>query len=173
MLAIRICSIGTIESYRAFAPNYLVSILDPGLNADAIRPSWLNGADHYKFCFADLIEPSRPSAPRKRDIEEIVEMGQTIAGPESEASILVHCAAGISRSPAAAYILFCIHAGPGKEAEALKRTVSSSEEGWIYPNSLMVGYADEILGRGGRMVRELERRYEMDGISVGDEKILE
>lgn len=65
-------------------------------------------------------------------------------------NVLCHCAAGISRSTAAAFILWCVWLGKGREREALKRVLT--ERKIALPNTLVVRYADEYLERGGAMV---------------------
>lgn len=68
----------------------------------------------------------------------------------SPAPVLVHCWAGVSRSPAAAYILACAAAGQGSEyalATALRTAAP-----YATPNARMIALADGLLGRDGRMV---------------------
>lgn len=64
--------------------------------------------------------------------------------------VLIHCAAGISRSPAAALVFIAARLGPGREQEAadhlkkLRRTA---------PNPRIVYLGDEALGLNGRLFR--------------------
>jgi predicted protein tyrosine phosphatase len=69
--------------------------------------------------------------------------------------MLIHCYAGISRSTATAYITACVHNPSTDEEEiafALRRASPSAS-----PNRRFVALADSELGRGGRMVRAVER----------------
>jgi len=68
---------------------------------------------------------------------------------------LVHCAMGISRSTAAAYISMCVLGGPGSEEQAL-RTVLELQP-WAHPNRTLVEHADRLLRRGGAMIELLDR----------------
>jgi predicted protein tyrosine phosphatase len=63
--------------------------------------------------------------------------------------MLIHCWAGVSRSTAAAYIAQCALNPRKDEAELAQalREVSPSAT----PNRMMVSFADELLGRSGRM----------------------
>lgn len=63
---------------------------------------------------------------------------------------LFHCAAGVSRSAAAAVIFACMKLGPGKEAEAMElvKLVRSI----AHPNKHMLRLADDLLGRGGKII---------------------
>ncbi len=77
---------------------------------------------------------------------------------------LVHCYAGISRSSAAVFALYCKDLGPGKETEAMAKTYESAPFKGIDPNPLMVAFADEILEREGKMIEALNewRKAQID-----------
>jgi predicted protein tyrosine phosphatase len=158
MISIRVCSAVTVPQHWDFGARYMVSFLDPGVNADQVRPPNMAEVDHFTFRFADRDDASDPEGPHRTDVARLVGIGRQIASPESKAAILIHCGAGISRSPAAAFIFFCIHLGPGKEEEAFDRAERSREARGIWPNDLMVRYADEILGRQRSMIRTVIRR---------------
>ena len=83
-----------------------------------------------------------PDAPMMKRVLRI--------GAEPASRLYIACFAGVSRSPAAAYAIACMHAGPGREdrlAQTLRRVCPSAT-----PNALMVALADDLLGRGGRMI---------------------
>jgi predicted protein tyrosine phosphatase len=64
--------------------------------------------------------------------------------------VLIHCEAGISRSAAAALIMYSSWLGPGQEREALESVLS--QRPFARPNRRMVDLADKLLGRGGCLV---------------------
>jgi predicted protein tyrosine phosphatase len=68
--------------------------------------------------------------------------------------MVIHCFAGISRSTAAAFSVFCAARPDLDEAEIALRLRQRSPE--ATPNILIVTIADRILGRSGRMVRAVE-----------------
>lgn len=72
-----------------------------------------------------------------------------VQGLSCDDRLLVHCLAGVSRSPGVAFALACQFAGPGKEAVVLQHLVE--RHSWIKPNRRVVFYSDEILKREGRM----------------------
>jgi predicted protein tyrosine phosphatase len=74
------------------------------------------------------------------------------ASPPTE-SILIHCAAGVSRSPAAALIAMAL-AAPGHDCEAAR--ILRAAGPFVSPNRLLVQLADVALGRGGALVDALE-----------------
>lgn len=101
--------------------------------------------------FNDIVEP-RPGLvePTALSIREIIGLGQRLP---PGATLLIHCYAGVSRSPAAAYILACAAAAAGEEV-ALAAFLRAASPG-ATPNALMVALADDILGRGGAMSRSI------------------
>jgi len=102
--------------------------------------------------FNDVVEP-RPGLiePTASTIREIIALGRSLP---SAATLLVHCYAGVSRSPAAAYILACATAAAGQEAALADFLRAASPS--ATPNALMVALADEILDRGGAMTRAIQ-----------------
>lgn len=118
-------------------------------------------ADHKILAFNDVTAPGPGLVPPDEAmVGAILEFG---AGCARDQEVLIHCWMGVSRSPAAAYIIACARA-PGKEraiAEALR-----SASPIATPNRLLVLLADDLLGRGGRMVDAIDaigRGREFDG----------
>ena len=71
--------------------------------------------------------------------------------------MLIHCQGGVSRSTAAAVALLAQAHPEIDEDEIVAHVVSLRPQAW--PNSRMVTFADEILGRNGRLVAALQRFY--------------
>lgn len=97
--------------------------------------------------FNDIIEP-RPGLipPSAEMVHAIIALGRELP---AEATLLVHCFAGVSRSPAAAYVLACAASAAGAEVAIAQRLRVASPR--VTPNALMVSLADHILQRGGAM----------------------
>jgi predicted protein tyrosine phosphatase len=74
---------------------------------------------------------------------------------DRRAAMVIHCYAGISRSTAAGFSAFCAIRPDLDEMDVALRLRQRSPE--ATPNIRIVAVADEILGRGGRMVRAMER----------------
>jgi predicted protein tyrosine phosphatase len=70
--------------------------------------------------------------------------------------VLIHYGAGISRSAAAALIMYACWLGPGKEQEAIKKVFTLRPT--ARPNRRMIELADKILGREGRLIDALTRK---------------
>jgi predicted protein tyrosine phosphatase len=100
--------------------------------------------------FHDIVEPKAGLIAPDRDMmATVMDFGRGCQQP-----LLVHCWAGISRSSAAAYALVCAR-NPGYEREIARELRHRAP--FATPNRLMVALADDLLGRNGRMVAEIER----------------
>lgn len=73
---------------------------------------------------------------------------------DGRGDILVHCNRGVSRSTAAAFIILCIREPQTDEAD-LAQTLRRAAP-YADPCPLLVSYADEALGRDGRMTEAIE-----------------
>ena len=78
--------------------------------------------------------------PTRKDVEEIIKFGQRLDWNQ-EGNLIVHCAMGVSRSAATAYVLSCIHLdNPEGSWNTLKKTFPR-----INPNALIIHHAGQIL----------------------------
>ena len=73
-----------------------------------------------------------------------------------DAICYVHCYAGVSRSAATAFAIYCDRLGPGKEDQAMELTYRSAPFKGIWPSDRIVKYADELLDRDGAMIKAAE-----------------
>jgi predicted protein tyrosine phosphatase len=85
-------------------------------------------------------------APGLADAEKVIRFAE---GWDRSAPMLIHCWAGISRSSASAFITACVHNPKADEGEIAQAIRSASPT--ASPNVRLVAYADELLGRRGRM----------------------
>jgi predicted protein tyrosine phosphatase len=105
--------------------------------------------------FDDIIT-DQPDAtlPSREHVQALLDFD---AAAHPEEPLLVHCAAGISRSTAAmAVLLAARHPTLSDEIFAAIRTIRPR----AWPNSLLVTLGDEALGRRGALVAALRRHYE-------------
>jgi len=130
---------------------HVVSINDP----DRAPPGPLlhhEGA-HLVLSFHDISDPDPRlvgmAAPKSQDVECIIEFA---AGIHEGSEVLCHCAAGISRSSAAALTILASKLEPSSISamKAVQEVLRIKD--MIHPNGLMVGFADRLLGYKGRLV---------------------
>ncbi|APH72931.1 tyrosine phosphatase family protein [Aquibium oceanicum] len=154
-----ICGLDEIEQHGSRGVTHVLSILDP----DWPEPEGFRAYDrHHRTTlhFHDIIQPAPGRIlPQPAHVEAVLEFGDKLAGEASadEGHLLVHCHMGVSRSTAAmATLLAQLHADADEDAIfSHLRDIRPQ----IWPNSLMIGYADDLLGRGGRMTAALRRLY--------------
>ncbi len=73
---------------------------------------------------------------------------------DGDGGILVHCNRGVSRSTAAAFIIMCALRPDACESELMAQIRAAAPH--ADPCPLIIHYADEILGREGRMLDAAE-----------------
>jgi predicted protein tyrosine phosphatase len=137
-----VCPLDQVQDMvRRHRPHAVVSLLDqppPPLDGDLAR---------LVLRFHDIAEPQEGLvAP---DAAHIIRLLTFAAARGPEETVLLHCWMGVSRSPAAAYILACA-AAPAISEVQIARALREAAPG-ATPNPLMVSLADTHLGRGGRM----------------------
>lgn len=131
-------------------PARLISLLSASHMIDT--PAGIDPARHLRLCLSDIAAPQDGLTPPRADhIERLIAFG---ADWDGAAPLIVHCWAGVSRSMAAAYILLCARTAAGCEGQIAKKIRTKAAH--ANPNRLMVGLADRILGRDGRMIDAVE-----------------
>ena len=127
---------------------YLVSIGDM---TDQLPLGYDNVERKLRLLMADVVTELGPT---EQDIRQIITLAQELSS--SGGRVLIHCEAGVSRSTAAALIMYSCWLGPGHEEEAMRRVLT--QRPIAIPNPRMVELADRLLNREGRLAEVLYRR---------------
>ena len=141
-----ICGLTELGAFQNAAVTHVLSILDPGYPEPADFAAY---GPHKRLTlrFDDIITPSPGMAlPEGHHIEALLEFGKGLAAAVDDPlnHLLVHCHAGISRSTASMTILLA-EARPEAEEDALFAHIREIRpQAW--PNSRMIGLADDLLG---------------------------
>ena len=137
------------DALNSHAPSHLVSLLSP--ERMIATPPGFPAMAHLKLGINDIADPAAGTAPPdRRHVEQLLAFTREW---DARAPLMIHCWAGISRSMASAFIILCDRLGPDREIEiarAMRRRAPHAA-----PNHLLVGHADIVLNRGGRMVAAL------------------
>lgn len=143
------------QAKEFFCCDYVISVFDKYDNGEP-TPKGIDANNHKRYYFNDIY-PSKehPDGPTEKDVENILNLYPDQLPDMMDTKIFLHCYAGISRSPAIAYMLHCKEYGPGGEEDAIEKTALEAVYGGIQPNYHMTVMADKILGRDGRMVQVL------------------
>jgi predicted protein tyrosine phosphatase len=123
----------------------LVSIGD---SHDELPAGYDNVPDKLRLLVADVVTELGAT---EEDILRIIRLAERLRSETGR--VLIHCEAGVSRSSAAALIMYACWFGRGREREAMERVVSQRPV--AIPNRRMIELADRLLDRGGRLVDAL------------------
>jgi predicted protein tyrosine phosphatase len=151
-MTIWICSLAAAPQLaEKLKPSRVVSLLSP---YDAFPEFRGLGKDlHLQVAIHDITEDiGEWQAPASSDTEKLIRF---VEGWDRSAPLLIHCWAGISRSSASAFITACVH-NPRTDEEEIAWAIRNASP-TASPNGRLVGHADALLGRGGRMTRAVEK----------------
>ena len=125
---------------------WLISI---GAPEDELPVGFHNIASKVRLLFGDTLDAE--TGPQETDVQTLIEIAHNLRS--SRGKLLIHCEAGISRSTAAAFILYACWLGPGREYEAMDLVFA--QRPIAIPNRRMVELADTLLNRDGRLLEAL------------------
>lgn len=155
-----VCGLEELDGHRGSGITHVLSILDPGIPDP---PSFQAYDRHHRTTlrFHDIVQPMPGMImPERSDVEQIVAFGDEIVEDLEEGQaghLLIHCHMGISRSTAAMAMMLA-KAYPDESEEAvMDRLVAIRPQAW--PNARMIGFADDIMGRGGRLSEAASRLH--------------
>jgi predicted protein tyrosine phosphatase len=139
---------GLLSSPVAARITHVVSINDP----ETGPPRDLEGhpGQHLVLHFHDVPAPGHGwTVPSREHVQKILQFADQL---DERHEVLVHCAAGISRSSAAALAIIAskLEPSPRSGLEAVRRVMNVKKS--IYPNTLMVEFTDGILGYRGTLM---------------------
>jgi len=148
---LHVCSLAALpETVRATGASHILTVM---ANVDQVqRPASVLEANHLKVSMDDITEQMDGFvAPSDQHIEKVLSF---VRNWDRSAPMVVHCYAGISRSTASAFAAACM-LNPHKDEVAIARQIRAASP-IAQPNRLIVGLADRMLGRDGRMLRALD-----------------
>lgn len=133
---------------RCAEVTYLVSIGDV---QDELPLGFHNVNSKLRLLVADVVTELGAT---EQDIQQIITLARELHSTKGR--VLIHCEAGVSRSTAAALIMYACWLGVGRESEAMTRVLA--QRPIAMPNRRMVELADRLLDRKGRLVEVLYER---------------
>src|SRR5271165_4134545 len=144
--SLTVCGLDELERHERGGVTHVLSILDPDWPEPAAFETF---GPHFRatFRFHDAIEAAPGVVlPQKRDVEAILAFGRDAGGISH---LLIHCHAGVSRSTAATLMILAQAHALASEGSLVDLLVKIRPQAW--PNLRMVTFADELLGRNGRL----------------------
>lgn len=155
--------ISSLDDMRLFSGKitHLISVVDPD-DATSIpamgvpRESRLLLICDDVYSQAEARERRRETgfkcvAPTKAMVKKALTFARRL--PE-QATLLVHCTMGVSRSPAMAFAILCQAQPDLTERQVFRQLLKLRPQ--ACPSHLIVTYADQLLGRDGRMLRAMQ-----------------
>jgi len=150
-----ICGLDELSDHRDRGVSHVLSILDP----EWPEPTEFGAFEPHSrttLYFHDAIEPGPDIVlPTRSHVETILAFGRELGADLGH--LLIHCHAGISRSTAAMTMILAQAFPRDGEDAIVDRLVGIRPQAW--PNSRMIGFADEALGREGRLRAAVNKIY--------------
>ena len=148
---IHVCSLArlhdTVTETRATHIVTLLRLIDR-----VQRPASVLENNHLILGMDDISAPMDGyTHPAEEHVHDLIRFVQ---GWDRRAPLVMHCYAGISRSTAGAFISACV-LNPGRDETVIARAIRNASA-TAMPNMMLVGHADRILGRKGRMIAAVE-----------------
>jgi predicted protein tyrosine phosphatase len=135
------------DGLARWRPSHVVSLSSPGGGHVALPAD----VETLRLTFHDIATPRDGLVmATEADVAALLTFDRTWSGVRP---ILVHCWAGVSRSPAVAYILACARSAPGGETILAERLREIAP--YATPNAHLIALADRRLTRGGAMSRAI------------------
>ncbi len=144
-----VCPLDAVDEVVARTqPRHMISLVNEEVMRELATPPGVPRKRHLRLTMNDITEPREGHvAPSPAHVAAIIEF---VLSWERDAPVLVNCLAGISRSTAAAFTIVCA-LNPETDERRIARLLRESSP-TAQPNRRLVGFADEALGREGRMI---------------------
>ena len=156
-----VCGLEELSEQAGRRVTHVLSILDPDRPDPDEFGRW---GEHRRLLlrFHDAIEPGPGvELPERAHVEAILAFVDEVLAEERtpglEPHVLIHCHVGVSRSTAAMLMLLARAHPDLDDAELVERLFAIRDKAW--PNSRMIAFADEILGRHGGLSEAVRRLH--------------
>ncbi|WP_297804513.1 hypothetical protein [uncultured Brevundimonas sp.] len=148
-MSIIVCPLHDVEAIaRVRRPSHILSLISPSAEPTGFQ---CLAPYHLELRFNDIAEPRdgliEPSAEH---IQSIIEFGRS---SREQGPLLIHCWAGVSRSPAAAFIIGFDRDRPAPTHLAARLRSSAP---YCTPNPRMIALADAALDAQGDLFRAIK-----------------
>ena len=128
---------------------HMISIGDVGSDLTEFRPQSIPATSQLCLNFRDRKTGEREDAPTERDINPLFSW---LDGTGRIDGLLVHCGAGMSRSPAIALLALCKMIPKTSVYENMCMVADCAVAKYIWPNPLVVELGGRIMQRNGEIV---------------------
>jgi predicted protein tyrosine phosphatase len=146
-----VCGIEELPGHCQARASHVLSILDPGWPVPDAFGAYGEHA-RLELRFHDVVETvSGMVSPDKKHVSQLLAFGHALtAERRSDAHLLVHCHAGVSRSTASMALILAQALPQVPAARILAHVVSIRPQAW--PNLRILEIGDVLLARGGDLI---------------------
>jgi len=131
------------DALARWRPSHVISLASPGADTERLP----DDVETLRLIFHDIVEPQPDLAMATADdVGALLDFGLRWSG---DRPLLIHCWAGVSRSPAAAYVIACAR-NPTRDEAALAARLRTAAP-FATPNRHVVALGDAALDRDGAM----------------------
>lgn len=150
-MLIHVCPLSKIEAtVSRSGAQRLVSLLSA--DTEIARPSSITAENHLLLVMNDIAEMRDGlTLPGEAHVRRLLDFARS---SDRSRPLVVHCYAGVSRSPASAYIIAAALDPSRSEVELAQKLRFLSPT--ATPNPRMIAVADAMLGRSGRMIAAIK-----------------
>lgn len=136
-----------LDAYARFKPSRVISLLSDEEGEAVPEFPGLPPERHLTLCVDCESSASSINVAARARAAKIIDFAKDSGGG---CNMLIHCNRGVSRSTAAAFIVLCMREPETPERALLARIRAAAPH--ADPCPLLINYADEFLGRDGRMI---------------------
>lgn len=153
---VSICGVAELQGFASRGVSHVLSILDPYTPTPAAFALFQPHRRH-DLRFHDAIAGDNLDLPLPGEdqVRRVLDFGEGLERERVD-HLLVHCFAGVSRSTASTVMLMA-QRHPGREDDCFAALHDIRPKAW--PNSVMIGLGDRLLGREGRLVEAMRRHH--------------
>lgn len=146
-MELTVCSIEKVPAMILFrGATHVLSLLRGPERNELKMPRAFNKENWLFLDMDDVVNADAECAPTKEQVAQILAWGRALP---SDAKVVVHCYAGVSRSTAAALSIKVQQLGVDRIDEAVKWLVQVRPV--CCPNPVITRFADELLGANGKL----------------------
>ena len=145
--------------------DHVIGLLDHGEQFSHLALKLAEIPNRTMFWFDDVPDDRFGHAPKEEHIAAIIKLIKDKGLDDGSKNVLVHCAAGISRSTATAIGLLIMRGLPIESAfEIIER-----QRPFMWPNKLVLAHFDLLLGLNWKLT-EFHRQWEDQGLDKHSKK---
>ncbi|MEM7014063.1 MAG: hypothetical protein AAF585_21600 [Verrucomicrobiota bacterium] len=150
MELIGVCGQFELSDFDSCGVTHLISIGDSDDDFGFIR---FAADDHLCLRFTDTSDPTHDDAPTAASLKPLLQWAERVGDGQA----LIHCAGGISRSPAVALLALCATDPDTNPQNHMESVTAVAKLSYIWPNELVIEIGDDLLNRNGEIVAGVDR----------------